>query len=79
MAIIKAPFTPEQVEGLNRWQAADHAHPFTCRSGRRTDSSHLDGEGVLVATERGWHCPFCDYTQDWAHDFMADGPGPTPP
>jgi hypothetical protein len=76
MAIIKAPFTPEQVEGLNRWQRAESVHPFTCRTGRRKDALHLDGEGVLVATEQGWRCPFCGYTQDWAHDFMANKPPP---
>jgi hypothetical protein len=26
---------------------------------------------VLTATVRGWICCFCDYVQDWAHDFMA--------
>jgi hypothetical protein len=71
MAKLKAPFTPEQVEALNRWQSAGTGHPYTCGSGRRTDAAHLDGEGVLIATEYGWRCPFCDYAQDWAHDFMA--------
>ena len=28
---------------------------------------------VLIATPDGWICPSCDYTQDWAHGFMADG------
>lgn len=49
-------------------------HPFTCGSGNRTDSNHLDGQGKLVATESGWICPFCEYTQDWAHSFMLEGP-----
>jgi hypothetical protein len=35
---------------------------------------HLDGEGVLVATPECWVCPYCDYTQDWAHEFMAKCP-----
>lgn len=26
----------------------------------------------LVATEDGWICPVCTYTQKWAHNFMAD-------
>lgn len=69
---IKAPFTPEQVRYLNDWQANKDVHPFTCGSEGRTDLSiHGDGEGVLVATVRGWICPYCDYTQDWAHGFMA--------
>jgi hypothetical protein len=70
MSQLVAPFTPEQVEALNRFQKGRWMHPFTCGSGNRTDANHLDGEGVLVATENGWICPYCDYTQDWAHDFM---------
>lgn len=72
MAQIKAPFTPEQIEKLNHWQQSRVMHPFTCGSGHRTDAQHADGEGVLVATAAGWKCPYCDYTQDWAHDFMVE-------
>lgn len=41
-------------------------HPFTCQ-----DSAH----GPLIATCDGWICRNldCDYTQDWAHSFMANG------
>lgn len=66
-------FTPEQVISLNEYQQAGVFHPFTCGSGNRTDEHHLDGEGILVATEDGWRCPYCDYTQNWAHDWMKDG------
>ena len=69
MSEIKAPFTPEQVAALNGWQQGDGCHPFTCANGR--DEKHLDGEGALVATQEGWVCPYCDYKQDWAHDFMT--------
>lgn len=68
---IKSPFTPEQVDALNLFQNDGWHHPFTCGSGNRADAAHLDGEGVLVATAQGWKCPYCDYTQDWAHGFMA--------
>ncbi|MER7734126.1 hypothetical protein ABTX80_24865 [Streptomyces erythrochromogenes] len=63
---ITAPWTPEQVAALNRFQRAGSMHPFTC--GRDHDSHH-----VLIATEAGWVCPGpgCGYTQDWAHAFMA--------
>jgi hypothetical protein len=27
---------------------------------------------VLIATENGWVCPSCDYTQTWAWKWMAD-------
>ena len=80
-------FTPEQVSYLWRHQfgpwrsfgSKDESlplrmHPFTC--GNRSDHPVVAGDkGVLVPTVRGWICPFCDYTQDWAHGFMK---GATP-
>ncbi len=65
-------FTPEEVISLNEYQNSGAFHPFTC-GGDRTDDQHLDGEGLLVATEAGWICPYCGYTQNWAHEFMKDG------
>lgn len=67
---IKAPFSSEQVEALNRWQKNGHVHPFTCGN-KRNDTNHTGGEGVLIATTDGWICPFCSYQQDWAYDFMV--------
>lgn len=72
MTQIKAPFTPEQVAALQNYQDADHFHPFTC--GNR--ENHPPELYRLTPTVRGWICQFCDYTQDWAHDFMAQ---PLPP
>jgi hypothetical protein len=72
-------FTLEEVESLNAYQKARVFHPFTCGSGNRTDSKHLDGEGILVATTEGWVCPYCEYRQDWAHDFMKNGSWKTQP
>ena len=69
--MITPPWTDEQVAALNRFQQSGEFHPFTCGSGNRTDEKHLDGEGVLVATRNGWVCPWCDYRQGWAHDFMG--------
>lgn len=63
--IIKAPWTPEQVERIEYWQNNGSLfHALTC-GGNRTDANHLDGEGVLVVTAEGLKCPYCDYTQDW--------------
>lgn len=66
--IVRTPWTPAQVSRLNRWQTSGIFHPFTC--GKR--DGH-EGEGILTATINGWVCQECDYTQDWAHDFMANG------
>ena len=62
--MIKSPFTPEQVKKLNEYQEGGWMHPFTCGG-----CSNRDG---LIATEAGWICPDCDYTQDWAHEFMLE-------
>lgn len=71
-SLRRAPWTTEQVAALNRWQAGP-MHPFTCFNWG--DGSHrwATDLGVLVATEQGWVCPDCNYTQDWAHEFMLDG------
>lgn len=66
MSEPKKVFTPEQVRELNEHQQNDQFHPYTC-GGNRIDENHLDGEGILVATEYGWICPYCDYKQGWAH------------
>lgn len=73
MTMLKAPWTPAQTRQLNAWQRADCVHPFTCAA--RGDGRHgeLHGDmGTLVASPLGWICPWCDGTQDWAHDYMAD-------
>lgn len=79
-------FSADQVGNLAFNQTQGPIHPFTCPN--RGDGSHRKAYGdlgALVATTRGWICPFCDYTQDWAHDFMANtklkpvfGSAPTP-
>jgi hypothetical protein len=63
---ISAPFTADQVEALNRWQNGP-VHPFTC-------GNDHEGNRDLVATETGWICPNCNYTQKWAHEFMLQDP-----
>lgn len=62
---VLAPFTADQVASLNAYQVAGVCHPFTCGN----DSGHH----VLVAFfDEGWRCLDCDYTQNWAHAWMAD-------
>ena len=71
--LVRAPFTPEQVDSMNAYQASGAFHPFTCpdhyiRQGDRID--HVS----LRATESGWTCSeACGYTQDWVHAWVADG------
>ena len=73
---IVPPWTDEQVIALNTFQQADQFHPFTCAN--RGDGKHIytSDYGILIATTDGWGCPSCDYTQDWAHAWMAE---PLPP
>ena len=63
--IIKAPFTDEHVKKLNEYQNLGIMHEFTCANGH-------GGKRVLTATNNGWVCPTCNYTQDWFHSFMVD-------
>lgn len=74
-------FNPEEVVKLWQYQFGPwrnfvdedpnlpfRMHPYTCP--HRHDHPELSGDkGILIPTVRGWICPFCDYTQDWAHDF----------
>lgn len=68
MDTITAPWTPEQVENLNGFQRSGWYHPFTCGN----DTCRTQDRSPLTATAGGWTHP-CGYTQDWAHQFMADG------
>lgn len=65
---ITAPWTPDQVDRLNRFQRLGYVHEFTC------PDSHNGADRTLVATKNGWICPHCDYRQDWAHAAMLDVP-----
>lgn len=62
-------FTPDEVVNLTAYQSTGMYHPFTCPN--RGDDDHR-GEGELIPTVRGWICQYCDYTQDWAHQFMLN-------
>jgi len=63
---IVPPWAPAQVVMLNERQARGEFHPYTCPH-RGQDHADLNGpHDVLVATVRGWVCPFCDFIQAWA-------------
>lgn len=63
-----APWTDDEVRSLNEYQASGVMHPFTCEN---DDADYC--ASVLTATPAGWICPDCDYTQNWAKDWMVDG------
>jgi hypothetical protein len=67
---VHAPFTPDQVDSLNGFQAQDYWHPFTCGNDLCRQRNR---DGILIAMTGGWYCLFCPYTQGWAHSFMTDG------
>ncbi len=68
--LSRAPWTSEQVVALEARQNRFDLHPYTCPN--RGDPPHL-GEGLLEPTVYGWECPFCAYTQDWAHAVDVEG------
>jgi hypothetical protein len=73
--VVTAPFTAKQVEWLWHYQFHSRMHPFTCGNRSRGTHPGIGGDyGILIPTVRGWVCMFCDYTQDWAHAFMAEPP-----
>jgi hypothetical protein len=61
----RAPWTQKEVESLTRYQKDNRMHPFTCGVGGHD-------HGVLTPTIEGWICDKCEYTQDWAHEFMVN-------
>lgn len=67
---IETPWTAEQIADLNFCQTSGCSHPYTCGFDRK-DKKHLDGEGILIATENGWICSYCDYKQTWAMDYSV--------
>jgi len=54
METIKNPFTPEQVESLNKYQNEGRCHPFTCR---------FDGDQKHIMYEFHKDCPDGNYEE----------------
>lgn len=65
---LRAPWSSEQVDALNRFQRRGDIHEFTC------PNDHDGADRTLIATKQGWICPHCDYRQDWAHAAMLTTP-----
>lgn len=70
--VIRAPWTAEEVELLNRFQNLGFVHPFTCPADGEHGSKRHSDHRILVATTEGWRCEWdnCGYRQDWAHAAM---------
>jgi hypothetical protein len=66
--MTQPPWNRDQIESLNEFQQSGFMHPFTCPNNHGSNEAR-----TLRATHNGWTCPNCEYTQGWAHDFMADG------
>lgn len=66
--MIKAPWTDEQVADLNYYQDSGVFHPYTCGN----DECRHKFRDNLIATNAGWICPHCDYTQDTANVFSRE-------
>lgn len=71
MTTIHAPFSPAQVEALNRFQKDGRYHPFTCPG---EDAECRMDQRELIATPAGWICVCGAYKQSWAHSWMAGHP-----
>jgi len=69
---IEAPWESDQVKSLNDWQIHGDMPAFTCIKRDDGEHRHIGRDtGMLIATKNGWICPFCDYSQNWAHEFMT--------
>ncbi len=68
---VKAPFTDEQVERINKFQESNAFHPYTCM-GAYCNRSKVPYGGRLIATNEGFICPCGKYAQDWCNSFMID-------
>jgi hypothetical protein len=83
MSTLHAPWPPETVVQLNRYQRSGW-HPYTCGNERmdfahRTYQERFGGDfGSLIATQAGWICPVCKYTQNWADEVLLRMVGKMP-
>lgn len=55
---ISAPWTPEQVAAIERWQIRENVHPLTCE---------YHGAQALDVTPDALYCAWgvCHYRQTW--------------
>ena len=58
--MLIAPWPPEIVQALEKYQSNLMYHPYTCGK----NSNH-----ILKPTEIGLVCEECNYTQNWCHQL----------
>lgn len=68
-------WSQEIVDKLNLIQKSKSFHPYTCGTddcGKLIECLNWENKphtvffrSELIATQNGWVCPNCDYTQDW--------------
>jgi len=65
---VYAPFEPEQIQNLEKWQNSGYLHPFTCPH---------HSNNVLKVYRNALYCDAtdCEYEQHWVHRMMVE---PTP-
>lgn len=61
---VHAPWDRSVVHLLRQHQLNGKYHPYICGN-RDKHASDLSND-ILIPTEKGWVCPSCSYTQDWA-------------
>ena len=65
--VVRAPFTPETVAKLLRWQCAGTVHEATC------PNDHASNR-VLAVSSSGMRCRSCGYLQTFAPRVMLSEP-----
>lgn len=65
---------PQHRFGLNRYQLLDLGPPFTCPDRDDHPDDPAVEKGALIATDDGWVCPHCGYSQAWEWAYMAQRP-----
>jgi hypothetical protein len=66
-SVVRAPFTPEVVGKLMRWQSAGTVHEATCPNEHKSNR-------VLRVSSSGMRCPTCGYLQTFAPAVMLSEP-----
>lgn len=61
MKRLRAPWTPAQVDALQKRQERLDLHPYTCECGES-----------YTPYPSGWQCDYCYKTQDWCFEMDVE-------